>query len=68
MIDPGYFFSSFGAGSNPTSSMLNEAGEVNLQSTSHPDVFHYYRDVTLSKGEDGYGFILRGAKGEESSG
>ena len=44
--------------------MMNETGDVSLQPTSHPDVFHRYRDVILSKGRDGYGFVLRGAKGK----
>jgi len=35
-----------------------------LLPTSQPDIFHKYISVLVSKGADGYGFVLRGAKGE----
>ena len=39
--------------------MVNKSDVV---STSEPTIRHHYKDVVLTKGKDGFGFVLRGAK------
>ena len=39
--------------------MVNKSDVV---PTSEPTIRHHYKDVVLTKGKDGFGFVLRGAK------